>query len=172
MHIRPLRPNETSLFRTLRLQALADSPNAFGETLKQAQAQPNPHWETLTNSVTQPDGHVMLLAEQAEKVLGFTFGLLDRQDATLGHMGGMWVDPAFRSSGIGSALLAKILDWAHQRNLRTLELWVTEKNKKAVDLYQRAGFVCTGKRDVLPSNSSLQIIQMSLEIESSRTQKS
>ena len=172
MHIRSLRPNETALFRQLRLQALAESPNAFGETLQQAQIQPDAYWEKLTASVTQPDRHVMFLAEQAEQILGFAFGLLDRQDATIGHIGGMWVNPAFRSSGVGSTLLAKLLDWAHQREFRALELWVTEGNEKAVDFYQRSGFVYTGKRDLLPSNPSLQIIQMSLKIQSSESQKS
>ncbi|NER79903.1 MAG: GNAT family N-acetyltransferase, partial [Leptolyngbya sp. SIO1D8] len=43
----------------------------------------------------------MFLAEQTEQVMGFAFGLLDRQDAQVGHIGGMWVDPTVRASGVG-----------------------------------------------------------------------
>lgn len=164
MHIRTLQPNEATLFCEIRLRALAESPNAFGETLQQAQEQPNSYWEDLTNSVTQPNRHVMFLAEQAEQVVGFAFGLIDRKDARIGHIGGMWVDPAFRAGGIGYRLVAAILDWAYQQKQNRLELWVTQGNAKAIKLYERVGFVDTGKRDVLPSNSSLQIIQMALEL--------
>ena len=55
MYIRTLQPNEATLLREIRLRALAESPNAFGETLQQAQAQPKTYWEELTNSVTQPN---------------------------------------------------------------------------------------------------------------------
>ena len=164
MHIRPLLPHEASVFREVRLRALAESPDAFGETLQQAQAQPDSYWETLTDSVTRPDGHVMVLAEQAEQIMGFVCGLLDRYDEHIGHLGGMWVDPAFRSSGVGHLLVASILEWAHQRNHRKLQLWVTEGNLKAIRLYEKMGFVDTGKRDELPSDRSLQIVQMALEL--------
>jgi hypothetical protein len=84
MHIRALQPHEAALVREVRLRALAESPNAFGETLQQAQVQPNSYWEELTHSVTQPNSHVMFLAEQAEQVVGFAFGLVDRKDARAG----------------------------------------------------------------------------------------
>ncbi len=161
MHIRTLRSNEVALFREVRLRALAESPNAFGETLQQAQAQPDSYWKKLTDSVTQPNSHVMFLAEQAEQIAGFAFGLIDRQDSQVGHIGGMWVDPVFRSCGVGYALVTKIISWSHQLKQSKLELWVTEGNNKAIALYKRVGFIDTGKRDVLPSNPSLQIIQMS-----------
>lgn len=107
-------------------------------------------------------------AEQAEQVVGCAFGLVDREDAKVGHIGGMWVDPTFRASGVGYALVAKILTWADQKRQNKLELWVTEGNVKAINLYERVGFVDTGKRSVLLSNSSLQIIQMSLKLQASK----
>ena len=164
MHIRTLQPNEAELFREIRLCALAESPDAFGETFQQAQAQPNSYWQNLTDSVTQPDSHVMFLAEQTKQVVGSAFGLVDREDAKIGHIGGMWVDPAFRANGIGAALVAEILTWAHQQKQSKLELWITQGNQKAIGLYERVGFVDTGKRNQLPSNPSLQIIHMSLKL--------
>jgi hypothetical protein len=40
MHIRPLKPEEASLHREIRLRALQDSPNLFGETYAVAAAKP------------------------------------------------------------------------------------------------------------------------------------
>jgi ribosomal protein S18 acetylase RimI-like enzyme len=79
----------------------------------------------------------------------------------------MWVDPAFRANGIGRMLVAEILTWAHQYEQNRLELWVTQGNVQAIGLYERVGFIETGKRDVLPSNPALQIVQMALELQAS-----
>ena len=48
--------------------------------------------------------------------------------------------------------------------LDRLELWVTEGNGAAIRLYLRSGFADTGRRNALPSNPALQIIQMSLNL--------
>lgn len=162
MTIRTLQPDEAELFRELRLRALTESPNAFGETLQQAKAQPESYWQKLTESVTQPGGQVMVLVEHAEHIAGFAFGLFDRQDSHVGHLGGMWVDPAFRSNGIGYRLVDAIVAWAGQRHKHRLELWVTEGNHAAIRLYERCGFVETGRRDLLPSRPGLQVIQMAI----------
>lgn len=164
MYIRKLKSSEAALFRDLRLQALANAPNSFGETLEQAEAQPNSYWQKLTESVTKPDGHIMFLAEQLEQVVGFAFGLRDRQDSKVGHLGGMWVNPNFRSQGVGYGLVEAIIAWGHQLKQERLELWVTEGNRDAIRLYERVGFIDTSKRDILPSNPSLQIIQMALQL--------
>ncbi|MBW4528730.1 MAG: GNAT family N-acetyltransferase [Phormidium tanganyikae FI6-MK23] len=112
----------------------------------------------------------MFLTEQAEQVVGFAFGLIDRKDVKVGHIGGMWVDPAFRANEIDYMLVAEILTWVHQHEQSRLELWVTEGNVQAIGLYERVGFVDTGKRNVLPSNPSLKIMQMSLELQASAPQ--
>lgn len=47
MQIRALEPHEVSLHRELRLRALRDAPDAFGETFAEAEAQPISYWEEL-----------------------------------------------------------------------------------------------------------------------------
>ena len=162
LNIRLLKPDEVEVFREVRLRALAESPDAFGETWHQAQAQPDTYWERLTESVTQPQGQVMVLAEHADRVIGSAFGLRDRHAPDIGHVGGMWVEPAFRASGVGTALMTRLLTWAEQQEYEILELWVTEGNEGAIAFYRKFGFVETGKRDILPSNPTLNVIQMSL----------
>jgi ribosomal protein S18 acetylase RimI-like enzyme len=49
-----------------------------------------------------------------------------------------------RGRGIGSALLAALLDEAHARELPALSLSVSERNP-ALRLYERAGFACVGR---------------------------
>ena len=42
--IRCLRPDEWRVWKDLRLHALADSPDAFGETLSSASQRPDSYW--------------------------------------------------------------------------------------------------------------------------------
>jgi GNAT superfamily N-acetyltransferase len=165
MKVRALRSDEGPLLKALRLRALAESPDAFGQTLADALEQPDPYWENATRSVTEPNRHIMFLAEDAERPVGLAFGLLDPARADTGRVAGMWVDPELRGRGLGRALLDAVVGWARGRGLTRLELWVTEGNLAATALYQRAGFRTTGRRDPLPSHPNLETIQMTLDLE-------
>jgi len=164
MHLRRLASHEVDLHRDLRLRALRDAPDSFGDTLAEAAAQPQSYWEDLTRSVTEPDRHVMFLACRGEAVLGSTYGLLDRGRTETGRVGGMWVDAAWRGRGVGRALLEAVFHWAREGGLKRLELWAPAHNPAAIALYSRAGFEATGPRCPLPSNPSLWIIAMEAEV--------
>jgi GNAT superfamily N-acetyltransferase len=164
MSIRELARHEWALFRELRLRALAESPNAFARTLAEAREQSDAYWVQLTESVTAPGGQVMLIAETEGRPMGLAFGLFDKERPKTGHVGGMWVEPAARGQGAGRALLEAAIAWGRSRDLDRLELWVTEGNVAATRLYEPAGFTDTGRRDTLPSNRTLQIVQMALNL--------
>jgi GNAT superfamily N-acetyltransferase len=102
------------------------------------------------------------VAEEEGQPVGLVFGLFDRDDAALGHLGGMWVEPAWRRRGVGRALVAAVIAWARERKLRAVELWVTEGNRGAIDLYAAHGFRATGEEDVLPSDPSFRVSRMML----------
>lgn len=160
MRIRTLGPGEVSLHREVRLRALRESPDAFGETAADAEAQPDSYWEDLTRSVTAPGRHVMFLACEGHAVCGSTYGLLDGERNGAGRIGGMWVDPSRRRQGVGRALLGAAFSWARQRRLDHLGLWVRASNASAIALYRGAGFVATGRQRPLRSDGGLLITEM------------
>ena len=164
MEIRALKPNEVSLHRELRLRALRDSPNAFGDTIAEAESQPQAYWEELTKSVTTFGPHVMFVACEGEDPQGSTYGLLDREQIGVGRVGGMWVAPSRRRQGFGRALLEAVFTWARKRKLKCLVLWAPAHSPGAVALYRKAGFHETGNCRPLPTNSKLQIIEMVCEL--------
>jgi ribosomal protein S18 acetylase RimI-like enzyme len=57
----------------------------------------------------------------------------------------LWVDPGFRSQGVGTALVEAVVDWAKSQGFSQVLLWVTEVNEKAQRLYERHGFARTGR---------------------------
>jgi RimJ/RimL family protein N-acetyltransferase len=59
---------------------------------------------------------------------------------------GMLVVPAWRSRGVGSALLTAAIDWARMRGLHKLSLDVFPGNVVAIALYRKFGFVEEGCR--------------------------
>jgi GNAT superfamily N-acetyltransferase len=160
MTVRRLRGDEATLFKMLRLRALADAPDAFARTYAEISAKPEAYWQEMTLSVTEPGRHAMFVAESDGVPMGMAFGLLDRDHPTRAHLGGMWVDPDARQKGCGRALSEAVIAWARERGFADMVLWVTEGNKAAIMLYERVGFTLTGRRDWLPHNPSLAILEM------------
>ncbi len=73
-------------------------------------------------------------------------------------IGGLWVIPSpfgfgeigmvvargWRGRGVGSALMASVVDWARERGLHKLTLSVFPHNDAAMALYRKYGFVVEG----------------------------
>jgi GNAT superfamily N-acetyltransferase len=160
VRIRRLEPHEIALHRDIRLRALRDAPDSFGESAAEAEGRPVSYWEELTRSVTEPGRHVMFLACEGEAVHGSTYGLRDLQGGDAGRVGGTWVAPSHRRRGIGKALLQVVVFWATEQGFRRLRLWAPATNVAALLLYQRAGFADTGHRRALPTNAALEIVEL------------
>ena len=164
MQLRRLASHEVDLHRELRLRALHGAPDSFGEALDDAAARPISYWSELTRSVTEPGRHAMFLACEGEDVLGTAYGLLDPERSGMGRVGGMWVEPAWRGRGVGRALLEAVSSWARGRGLKQLGLWAPLHSPAAIALYSRAGFRDTGARRQIPTNPSLTIVAMELDL--------
>jgi GNAT superfamily N-acetyltransferase len=164
MHIRALKAHEVGLHRSLRLRALRDTPEAFGETLAEAELQPGEYWRDQTRAVTESSYHAMFLACQNNAVHGSTYGLTDRDLPRAGRVGGMWIDSRYRRQGIGRALLEAVFACADERNFTSLGLWAPAHSPAAVSLYRQMGFYETGKQRSLPSNTTLNIIEMACKL--------
>lgn len=164
MQIRTLLPPEIQLHREVRLRALQDAPNSFGEKLEDAKSRPLSYWEDLTRAVTAPGRNVMFLACEEQTVHGMIYGLLDGERHDGGRVGGMWVERAWRRQGFGRAMLDAVIAWAGERNLNRIGLWAPTHSSAAMALYRQAGFHEIGLRRPLPHNPELQIIEMVCEL--------
>lgn len=101
MIIRALKHDEVDLCRMLRLRALADAPDAFGDNYSSAVKRDSVYWTTFIQSLTPPNKQRMFLAQVGETYCGSAFAMLDRDHQGIGRVGGMWVDSKFRRQGIG-----------------------------------------------------------------------
>jgi ribosomal protein S18 acetylase RimI-like enzyme len=130
------------VLRTLRLEALAEAPEAFGSTRDRELARTTADWQRwLAPGVT-------LILEDAGTPRGLVAGMLDAQDPRTVHLMAMWVHPALRGSGAADALVVAHLAWARTVGARSVQLDVFATNDRARRLYERHDFRFTGQETV------------------------
>ena len=109
----------------------AYTPGAFADTVPDA------------NGITRRLSEMCLLvAVSANKIVG-TIGYT--VNGTEGHLRGMAVFPEWRGRGAASALLRNVENQLRASGCTVVTLDTTEPLERAVRLYQKNGFVASGK---------------------------
>jgi ribosomal protein S18 acetylase RimI-like enzyme len=141
--IRTLHPGDWTVYRDLRLRALADAPDAFCSTLAEESLRPDDVWSARLAAPA-------LGAHQqgwpfAAELDGTPVGLAwVKMDGAGAHLYQVWVAPEARGRGVGAALLDAAIAWARARRARALHLDVTAGDGAAARLYRRTGFIDAG----------------------------
>lgn len=157
VRVRRAIPAEWQRVRELRLRSLEDAPEAFGSTLEEEQAFGQPEWvawiegwEGATNALYVAE------AEDDGAWVGMAVGSRTGEEGRA-HLYGMWVDPAWRTRGVGARLVHEVIAWAGSWGARSMVLGVTETNDGAARFYERLGFADTGLRHPLREGSPLSV---------------
>jgi GNAT superfamily N-acetyltransferase len=125
------------VFREVRLAALKEAPYAFGSRFEAEVGASEESWRKRIS------GWARFAAEVDGQVAG-TVGVGPGEFTGTAALTSLWVDPRFRGRGLGTALIEAVVQWARERDLSQILLWVTEGNHHAETLYLRNGFVRTG----------------------------
>jgi GNAT superfamily N-acetyltransferase len=129
-----LTPAAWRQYRAIRLQALVESPFAFGSTLAEERRLRAPEWRAR-------------LARRAQFVVrcrGVAVGTAGGVVEDGAELVSLWVHPGWRGRGVGDLLVQAVLDWAREQGYPQIRLWVAADNRPAERLYARNGFVRTG----------------------------
>lgn len=111
------------------------------------EAEPPPAWEAFA-SAKRPD--LMVVAVDGhERVLGWAAaGPVSSRAAYRGVVEhSVYVDPDAGGRGVGSRLLADLLDLADRAGVWTVQASVFPENAASLRLHQRAGFRVVGRRE-------------------------
>jgi ribosomal protein S18 acetylase RimI-like enzyme len=144
--VRRIGPDDWEMFRDIRLRSLADSPDAFGSTLEREQALTEADWRRRAS------GPVVVVLDPGPVSVG---GLFDNDG--VGHVWGMWTDPAHRRRGHARAILDALLP-----DDGPVQLHVNVANHGARATYERYGFVGSGVLEPLRPGSDQRIELMIL----------
>jgi len=144
-------------YRAIRLAMLQESPAAFCSTHDDAVTYDEELWkQRLTDNV-------VLVAKvdrmTAGSVMFSEHGAIDPGDCSLN---GMWVDSAFRRTGVAQALVHAVVAQARTAGKRRVILHVMADNTAARALYEREGFVAAGHVGPYPSDDQPVEIEMCL----------
>lgn len=140
VNIRPFAADDALIWREIRLEALANAPEAFGQTLEHAEEQAIDDYRQTVSGPFPP-----FAAFDGTKAVG-TAGFYILDGPKMCHRGvlwGMYVSPTHRRQGIGRKLIGSILDHARGR-VEQIHLHVVTTNTAACDLYGSMGFVTYG----------------------------
>lgn len=126
------------ILRDLRLQAMSDSPAAFGSTYERELARTTLDWQRwLSPGIT-------FLLEHGGRAVGLVAGRTDPIDPRIVHLMAMWVHPEVRGSGGADALVAALIGWAEAQRATSICLDVIKSNVRATRFYERHRFRPTG----------------------------
>ena len=137
--IRPLEQRDLPVFRTLRLQALRDHPDAFGSSFEEEEH------DDLSRLIGKPP-NLTLGGFVDGEVVG-SAGLMvpaKIKQRHKGHIVGVYLVPKVRHSGLAAALMDVLITHARDSKLIVLTLTVTVGNESARRLYLNAGFTVYG----------------------------
>jgi GNAT superfamily N-acetyltransferase len=157
--IRRITLGDVEVYRRVRLQALAESPAAFGSTYAAEAAFASQTWIERTTLAADGDDRVIFLAFDGEECVGLA-GACDDDLGADKQLISMWVAPTHRGTDVARDLVQAVLGWAAASGARTLGLWVTRGNDRAQRFYERMGFVVTGDAQPLPSDPCKDEIRM------------
>lgn len=136
IEIRRLLQDDAVLYRSIRLEALQASPEAFGSTFAVENAQP------LSWFADRLGSFVVLGAFRDAELVGMA-GFAVQQGAKRAHKGilwGMYVRPAARKASVGRRLVEAICNLARQQ-VELIQLTVVRDNEQARSLYAKQGFL-------------------------------
>jgi ribosomal protein S18 acetylase RimI-like enzyme len=142
MTIRPAKQSDRELVRALweQFEEELGGPDYLRESWEEA-------WSDLSETVRNG---VALIAEEDEHAVGFVFCVLGDVGRKTAHVTDLYVAPEARSRGVGSALLAAIIEPAREAGLDHVSLEVLTRNNEARRLYARLGFVAVDVFMVAP----------------------
>lgn len=140
--IRPILPGDAELLLNLRLEALQDSPEAYGEDYDYVAGQPYSTWTDLVAHSLGDGDRAIFVAEIQGALIGMA-GVNRSPMKNTRHAASVWgvyVQPAWRGKGLATELVRACIDWGKGKGLATLRLGVITANPAAIHCYEKCGF--------------------------------
>jgi GNAT superfamily N-acetyltransferase len=162
VEVRRMRASEWRSLRSLRLEALQDSPLAYGSTHEREVQRPDGEWLERAAAGAAADDEVAFAAVTGDRWVGMARGYLELPVA---HLIAVYVTPDWRQRGIGRAVSLAVVAWARERGAGAVLLSVSDWNEGARQVYEAIGFVPTGTQKALPWNPSVTESEMRLDLE-------
>lgn len=142
-------PDGWERWREMRLNALAEAPEAFCSSLSDWEHQSELAWRGRLTTVP-----VNIIATLEGEDAGMVSAAMSDNDVELI---GMWVAPFARGRGVGDELVSAVIDWSRSQQPTRLILRVLRGNDRAATLYRRHGFEFQSTGDTEPERLMVNV---------------
>ncbi len=129
-------------YRELRLEALRESPQAFGSNYQDQQARPDSFWQGRLAEAAKGEQSWLLFARAGDRLLGMIGAVREEPEGplTVATIISVYVRPEARGRGVSNRLMQAILDTLKEAGIQKALLGVVTEQAAALHLYQRFGF--------------------------------
>jgi GNAT superfamily N-acetyltransferase len=139
--VRSLGEDDWEDYRSVRLSALRESPEAFVATIQEEEAYDESFWRQRMQRSAR------LVAEIDGRAVGVvSIGTAQTSDSSAGELFGLWVRPDSRGAGVATRLVKDGAALAASRGHTHLVYWVGTENGRAVAFASGMGFRPTDYR--------------------------
>jgi GNAT superfamily N-acetyltransferase len=145
--------------KAIRLEALADTPDAYGSTWNENSKWSDAQWKNAASR------RLYYLAFRDEEVVGMASGGLNDMHPGTRWLYGMYVTPSDRGSGTADQLVATVCAWARGEGADEIYLHVTSSVARARAFYTRLGFRPNGETFPMDRDHALTLETMVLSFE-------
>jgi GNAT superfamily N-acetyltransferase len=154
LRVRPGLARDVAALRAIRLEALADTPDAYGETYAECV-----EWseQTWAHKAAQWNFY---LAESDARVVGMARGESHDARSDTRFLFAMYVSPSARGGQAARLLVDAVSAWAKAQGVDSLYLYVSNAVPRARAFYAKAGFVATGSSLSMHRDESLVCEEM------------
>jgi GNAT superfamily N-acetyltransferase len=121
----------------VRLRALATDPDAFLQTLEEAETFPAERWRERA----RPSERAVTFVHEQHGAFDGMVSAFVGDDAETVILVAMWVAPHLRGSGIAGELVERVIEWSRGSGRTRVVLSVEGGNERAARLYEKCGFV-------------------------------
>ncbi|YCM43383.1 GNAT family N-acetyltransferase [Verrucomicrobiaceae bacterium 227] len=140
--IRRLDFGEELLYRSIRLESLRESPEAFSSQYADAVARSDESWTDQANASAAGSDRVTLIAFE-EQAVGLAALYRDEEEPDVGELIQMWVAPEVRGGQVATNLLDEIFRWAGSHRFLRVKAEVMNNNARALKFYENYGFTAS-----------------------------
>lgn len=149
VQIRHLESKDWMKYRAIRLEALRCDPQAFSTTLESMESKPDEYWPKRLESANADPKTPMLFAISEGKPVGMV-AAVRTETPGVALLISMYVSQEVRGLGIGRELVKSLLAALRKTGeVQRVQLEVSATQAAAIRLYRSAGFVETGRKEIL-----------------------
>jgi len=141
--VREIQAGDWAGFKAIRLEALRESPQAFGAKYADEILLTDEQWQNRVRFYQEDAGTSFMLGFIGEVPVAMAGAYRDKAKNGVAHLYSVWTAPAWRGKGVTMQLIEPLADWARANGLPIMEGWVTTHNERALGFYRKAGFAVT-----------------------------